>query len=261
MKTSGALRKDGTRVDGKFFYRCTSRFRGGKCVKGGYIEALKLDGYVNDAVVGVVGQWEMFERTAGGPSMAKELEVAKVRLGRLESDFLAGKYDGKGQESSYWRMHKSLSGKISGLENLESERRHPTLTATGRLYGDVWAAKDEADRREFLREHGVTVWVWRDAVPGKAPGGRDNVMVDMGDIGRLASELKMIPESDVEWAQWSANVPRHWVDASVLDSPEGRAMVERSYGTVEIPQVLKERRKERARGIPKQGRSRPDGRG
>lgn len=158
-------------------------------------------------------------------------------------------------------MHRSLSGKIVGLEKLEAGRRHPTLTATGRLYSDVWAAKDEADRREFLREYGVTAWVWRDAVPGKAPGDRDNVIVDMGDIARIAGELKLIPGSEVEWAQWSVNVPTHWVDASVLDSPEGRAMVERSYGTAEVPQVLQERRKERARGIPGQRGSHPEGRG
>lgn len=243
VKSSGALRKDGTRAGGKFFYRCTSRFRGGKCAKGGYIESAKLDGYVNDAVITVVGQWEMFERAAGGPSVTQDLEAAQGRLAKLEGDFLSGKYDGEGQEDSYWRMHRSLTGKIVGLEKLEAKRRRPVLTATGQLYRDVWAAKDEADRREFLREYGVTAWVWRDAVPGKATGDRDNVIVDMGDIGRMAGELKLLPGTEAEWARWSANVPGHWVDASLLDSPEGRSMVMRSYGTVEVPHVLQERRK------------------
>ncbi|MFZ3498507.1 zinc ribbon domain-containing protein [Streptomyces sp. 5.8] len=117
VRTSGAKRKDGMRSPSKYFYRCTSRFRGGSCKKGAYIECAELDRVAEDIFLNSVGRWQQYERVGAGPSYKKELGAAAVRPAGLEADFLAGKYDGKGQDEPYWRMHKSLSGKVRNLKN------------------------------------------------------------------------------------------------------------------------------------------------
>ncbi|WP_395362220.1 hypothetical protein ACHGLA_20755 [Streptomyces sp. YH02] len=107
----------------KYFYRCTNRFRGGSCKKGAYISCEELDRVAEDIILASVGQWQQYERAGTGLSYEKELGAAEVRLTRLEADYLAGKYDGEGQEDSYWRMHKSLSSKVRHLKKQEAEHR------------------------------------------------------------------------------------------------------------------------------------------
>ncbi|MGQ4727161.1 hypothetical protein ACUN3E_05820 [Streptomyces sp. Ju416(a)] len=129
----------------------------------------------------------MYERAGTGPSQARELQSARVRLEKLEADFLAGEYDGEGQEESYRRMHKGLSAKVALLLRQEEERVNPPLKATGKKYGEVWESKDQEDRREFLRAHDVKVWAW-----DKGQDERERGMVmDLGDIQAMANGLAL----------------------------------------------------------------------
>ncbi|UFQ16461.1 MULTISPECIES: recombinase family protein [Streptomyces] len=241
VPTSGAKRKDGTRAPSKHFYRCTNRFRGGTCTKGAYIECEELDKVAEDIIVSSVGQWEMYERSGAGPSNQKALEAAEARLTKLEADFLEGKYDGEGQEESYWRMHKALSGKVQGLKKAEEERKKPEIKATGRKYAQDWAEKDEHDRRDFLREYKVTMWVWRDCLPNMTRGNRSGAVLDLGEIGRIAEELKLVMPEQVDWLWHGWNVPQHWASPHLLDDPEFREQMEKTYGSAELPKVLQDR--------------------
>ncbi|MFJ6649615.1 recombinase family protein [Streptomyces sp. NPDC091290] len=187
LLNSGHTRKDGERVPGHRYYRCSNKFKGGDCTVGLYVRADVLDAWVDQEIRGSVGTWEMCERVGKGPSQAKELQSARARLEKLEADFLAGEYDGEGQGESYRRMHKGLSSKVALLARQEEERSHSTLKATGKKYGEVWGAKDQKDRREFLRAYGVKVWVW-----GKGADGCERGMVmDLGDIQAMANELTL----------------------------------------------------------------------
>ncbi|MFD8734634.1 recombinase family protein [Streptomyces sp. NPDC059618] len=182
---SGHTKKDGTRVPGHRYYRCSDKFKGGTCAEGFSIRADVLDAWVDQQIRGSVGQWDMYERAGVGPSQARELQSARARLEKLEGDFLSGEYDGEGQEESYHRMHKGLSAKVALLAKQEAERARPLLKATGKKYGEVWEAKDREDRREFLRTYQVKVWGWN-----KGTDESDKAMVmDLGDIQAMAEEL------------------------------------------------------------------------
>lgn len=187
LKGSGHTRKDNTKVPGHRYYRCNNKFKGGNCTEGLYVRADFLDALVDEKIQETIGQWDMYERAGTGPSQARELQSAQARLERLEADFLAGEYDGEGQEESYKRMHKSLSGKVALLAKQEEERTHPALRATGKKYGEVWAAKDQEDRREFLRTYGVKIWVWNKGANESEPG----MVMDLGDIQTMAQELSI----------------------------------------------------------------------
>jgi len=82
-------------------------------------------------------------------------------------------------------MHKSLSGEVALLANQEAERIKPTFKATGKKYGEVWEAKDQEDRRDFLRTYGVKVFVWGEGDDKKDRG----YVLNLGDIKTMAEEL------------------------------------------------------------------------
>ncbi|MGW2710916.1 recombinase family protein [Streptomyces sp. NPDC001356] len=225
LLNSGHKRKDGTRIPGHRYYRCSNKFKGGSCESGPYVRADVLDLWVDQAIQSTIGQWDMYERAGTGPSRARELQSAKARLEKLEADFLAGEYDGEGQEESYKRMHKVLSARVALLEKQEAERMSPALWATGKKYGEVWEAKDREDRREFLRTYQVKVWAWNDAIPNAGLG----IVMDLGDIQTMAQELKLNKEENMERLLTGHNVPAHWIN------PESR-----EFGTDDVPAILKE---------------------
>jgi DNA invertase Pin-like site-specific DNA recombinase len=185
LMDSGYKRKDGTKVPGHRRYRCSNKFKGGDCKNGSYIRANVLDAWVDQVIRDSIGQWDMYERVGVGPSQARELQTTRARLENLEAKYIAGEYDGEGQEESYQRMHKSLAGKVALLAKQEAERANPTLKATGKKYGEVWEAKDQEDRRDFLRSYRVKVFVWGEGADKKDRG----YVMNLGDIKTMAEEL------------------------------------------------------------------------
>ncbi|MFJ6946424.1 recombinase family protein [Streptomyces wuyuanensis] len=184
---SGHTRKDGTKVPGHRYYRCSNKFKGGACASGLYVRSDVLDTWVDQEIQASVGAWDMYERAGRGPSQERELQSAKARLENLEANYLAGGFDGEGQGESYMRMHKGLSARVALLARQEEERANPELKATGRKYGEVWEAKDQEDRREFLRTYEVKVWAWGKGAEGDGRG----MVMDLGDIRAMADELAL----------------------------------------------------------------------
>ncbi|MFJ8147159.1 recombinase family protein [Streptomyces sp. NPDC096094] len=215
LLNSGHTRKDGERIPGNRYYRCSNKFKGGACTDGLYIRADALDAAVDQAIRDSVGTWDMYERAGTGPSQARELQSAKVRLEKLETDFLAGEYDGEGQEESYRRMHKSLSAKVALLAKQEEERANPALKPMGKKYGEVWAVKDQEDRREFLRTYDVKVWAWK---KGDMPNDL-GMVIDLGDIQTMAQELRLNKEEGMDRLLINQNVPAHWTDPELRKFP------------------------------------------
>ncbi|MFJ7178123.1 recombinase family protein [Streptomyces massasporeus] len=225
LLNSGHKRKDGTRVPGHRYYRCTNKFKGGACTSGPYVRADILDEWVDQAIRDSIGQWDMYERAGTGPSQARELQSARARLEKLEADFLAGDYDGEGQEESYKRMHKGLSAKVALLAKQEEQRANPALWATGKKYGEVWGAKDQEDRREFLRKYQVKLWAWSDAIPDAGTG----MVMDMGDIQTMAQELNLSKEDGMDRLLVGRNVPAQWTNPEL-----------REFAADDVPAFLKE---------------------
>ncbi|MFJ3497553.1 recombinase family protein [Streptomyces sp. NPDC086091] len=213
LLNSGHRRKDGTRVPGHRYYRCSGKFKGGACTSGPYVRADVLDAWVDQEIRESIGQWDMHERVGKGPSPARELRSARGRLENLEAAYMAGEYDGEGQEESYLRMHRGLSAKVALLTRQEEEWARPELKATGKKYGDVWGAKDQEDRREFLRKYEVRLWVWSDAIPHAGAG----MIMNLGDIQAMARELGLGKGEATGMLMRSRNVPSHWTRPELRD--------------------------------------------
>lgn len=138
-------------------------------------------------------------------------------------------------------MHKSLSGKVRHLKKQEEERRNPQIRPTGRRYGEVWGEKDRDDRRSFLKEYRVTVWVWRDCLPDMTRGNRSGAVLDLGEIGRLAAEQKLVMPEPADWIWCGWNVPQHWASPHLLEDPDVREVLTETGGSTDLPMTLRGR--------------------
>ncbi|MFD8533947.1 recombinase family protein [Streptosporangium canum] len=165
------------------YYFCNN-VQTGTCPQSSRIPRGLLDLVVNDAVNDAIGKSLVFDKASKDSSpLRAELESVKVRFGRLESDYMVGRYDGEGQEESYWRMHKNLSAKISKLRaEVEELDSGPKFVNTGRTYGEVWAEKDDDQKRLFLKKHNARIVVFRNAVDWSD----ESVIVEFGDLKEIA---------------------------------------------------------------------------
>ncbi|NNN37781.1 recombinase family protein [Streptomyces sp. S3(2020)] len=89
-----------------------------------------------------------------------------------------------GRYHAYYRCSKrakkgaceaKMNVRVSELEAIFDE---VVDGAFGSPLRDLWADKDVWSRRAFLREHGVSVRVWQDLVPGA----RHSAVIDLGDV-------------------------------------------------------------------------------
>jgi DNA invertase Pin-like site-specific DNA recombinase len=121
-----------------------------------------LDLAVEQALLTCFAEDEVYERReTSKPALEEELRLVAGRLGRLEDDFTAGRYDGEGQEESYHRMHRRLAGKRTALTRQLEELPDVELIGTGRTFRELWAGKNLDERRSFLLDHDVRVLVWK----------------------------------------------------------------------------------------------------
>lgn len=142
------------------YYTCNA-MQTGTCSRPGRVRRDDIDPGVSRFVEIVLGDLPVVEKA---PDVIAEtrfgLAQATSRLERMETDFLAGKCDGDGQEESYWRMHKALSAKVSKLrEEIERASGAPEFVDTGRTYGQLWSAMDDEQRRVFVQRHEISVRV------------------------------------------------------------------------------------------------------
>lgn len=177
-------RKDGTTRD-YFYYFCNSASSSACEQKGGFPRDL-LDSIVNDAVVNALGDKPVFDKAAKDSSPLKvELNAVQTRLDRLETDYMFGKYDDEGQEASYLRMSKGLSARLSRLrKEVEEVESAPKFVNTGRTYGEVWAEKDDDQKRLFLKRHNVRIVVFRNAVDWSS----ESVIIEFPDLTEIARD-------------------------------------------------------------------------
>lgn len=168
-----------------YFYYACNNLSTGTCPKPARIPRKTLDDLVNEAVSNTIGHLPVFEKVSANLSpLRTELETAKTRLERLEADYIAGHYDGEGQEESYRRMHRALSSKVAKLKAEVTEAATPKFKETGKTYSQVWSEKDDDQKRLFLQKHRVKVTVFRDAVAHA----KESVIVEFGDLEEMAKE-------------------------------------------------------------------------
>lgn len=155
--TSGKITK-------QHYYICHN-VQTGLCNRRTLVSRDVVDGAIDSAIVGVLGAYPVYDKnTYADDSVRDLLAQAEARLGVLQGDYVAGKYEGV-REESYWTMLDALTSKVSGLRNeVAAMESAPKFIPTGKTYAEVWAEKDSEQKRTFLKRHGVKAYVFRDVV-------------------------------------------------------------------------------------------------
>ncbi|MCZ4122021.1 recombinase zinc beta ribbon domain-containing protein [Streptomyces sp. H39-S7] len=180
------------------YYTCNS-VQTGACRNPARMRKSDPDRMVNDFIESAIGDLPVIEKVTKSISESKvELQLARQRLERLETDFLMGRYDEEGQEESYWRMHKPLTGKVAKLRTEIAQAEHaPEFIDTGHIYRDEWMAKDDEQKRIFLQRHGVEI-----KVSGTASSGEPrSVNVKIPDLRKIAAVTGLRARDGKDWAE------------------------------------------------------------
>ncbi|GAA3154416.1 recombinase family protein [Nonomuraea roseoviolacea] len=178
-----------------FYYTCNN-LQNGTCTLPGRAKRPFLDDLVNETITRLFGGAPVFEKSSvdSGP-LRIELDAVRARLDRLEGDYMAGMYDGEGQDESYWKMHKNLSAKVSRLRaEVEVIDSSPRYLNTGRTYGEVWSEKDDEQKRAFLKKHNITIAVFKDLVDHS----RESVVIEFKELGEIVRENNLLIEDIVQ---------------------------------------------------------------
>jgi site-specific DNA recombinase len=201
---SSAKKSKNNKAGSVYFYYTCNNLQTGTCQLPGRTTRELLDKLVNDAVSRVLGQAPVFDRSSvdSGP-VRVELEAVRKRLDRLEADYVAGRYDEEGQEESYWKMHKNLSGKVSRLrDEVEALEGTPKFVDTGRTYAEVWAEKDDEQKRAFLKKHNIRVVVFRDLVDWA----KESVVVEFLDLKEVI-QVNDLQLEELDYYRFDYNAP------------------------------------------------------
>ncbi|MCP3820440.1 recombinase family protein [Streptomyces sp. A3M-1-3] len=171
------------REEGYYHYVCGRAHRGIQCDGSATSRKDDLEAVIDEALLTHLGQSEVMVKAAQATTDHRaELSAVQGRLARLERDFLNGRYDEEGQEESYWRMHRSLSGKGSRLKELVAKAPEQKYVGTGKKFAEMWAAKDAEDRRAFLTQHKVSVTVYKSLVEWSP----FSAVIELGDLTAMA---------------------------------------------------------------------------
>ncbi|AGS71533.1 recombinase family protein [Streptomyces collinus] len=171
-----------TKPDGRVhhYYGCNA-VNTGTCDKPGRIRRDDLDQAVGVFVETVLGPLPVMERVGNAISQTKvELAEAEEVLDRLEADYLAGRFKTDVQVERYWGQHEFQSAKVERLRaEIKAAEDAPGWITTGRTNAEEWAAKDDEQKRVFLRRHGITVHV------GPTEDGNRRVVVKMPEVAEI----------------------------------------------------------------------------
>ncbi|NNU26798.1 recombinase family protein [Isoptericola sediminis] len=144
---------------GKRYYRCGRKaIAGARCeYETKSVRRDRLDGWVEQALLGTVGDVEVMQRTYR-PGVDHSTEIADVlrALDELEDDRQAGLYATARTRDRFRAQHKALSARLDALEQLPSEPSGWDETPTGRTYREMWESlTTPQDKNTALRDLGV----------------------------------------------------------------------------------------------------------
>jgi DNA invertase Pin-like site-specific DNA recombinase len=186
------------------YYACNAT-NTGRCAAPTRVRLEDLEAAVTKFIDETIGDSFVMERVQTQVSKFRtDLDLAQTRLNRLEADYLAGKYDDEGQDESYQRMHKAVTGRIAKLRSeVEKAGVLPAFASTGRTYRETWQDMDGDQRRIFLQRHSIEITV-------NSLGGIREVKVRMPDLKALATSEGLQLPSNFEWAEgaeWTSPLP------------------------------------------------------
>lgn len=252
-QTSMTLSRDERGEPGAYSYYVCGHAKTGSCDYKTRIRQALLEEVVSDAIMNVIGHLPVYSKAERpGASARADLSAAQRRMETLEADYLSGRYDGEGQEESYWKMHKAIAGKITRLRReVEEFDRGPQFIPTGRTYAQEWAGKDSDQRRIFLRTHNVRAHAFRGAVDWSD----ETIIVEFGDLAEMA-RVAGVDLGGVDTYRYDYQAPvgasgAPLAAAEVAAIVKARRAMEAHPANAEEKEIVKARRAmelERARG-------------
>ncbi|MEW1546928.1 recombinase family protein [Streptomyces tsukubensis] len=215
-------------------YRCSYGNYGVDCTMRSSIERSELEELFSDQITGQLGSApELRKIVTPGVDHTAELEACKLRLGKLEGDFIAGKYDSDAKEASYWRTLESLTEEIARLEAIPVTPTTVEWVETGTTFADKWGAMDEEDRRTYLLANNVTLLVFKDA-GGKR---RHGVVTHFGALQEMAVRAGIKSAEKETWAEAQHQCPVYWSlseEELARQSAEWEAVMKANYAVEEL---------------------------
>ncbi|MCM1972547.1 recombinase family protein [Streptomyces sp. G1] len=187
-------------------YKCSRHKVQGTCESAAAVDSAELEGELTKVFLEHMGHLpEAREVAADLYDPSSDITATQARLDRLKADFGAGKYDAPEKEEVYWSLLNSQSAKLSRLRTqlAEYEEQRGKFALTGRTFADIWNSRDDEGKQLFLREHRVTVKVYRNPIPGKPFG----FMVQLGDVRRMAKAVHVELTDDVAHGVVTHNLP------------------------------------------------------
>ncbi|WP_457031136.1 recombinase family protein [Kitasatospora sp. P5_F3] len=166
MLCTGSAMVGGVRVPA---FQCTARTRGlpgsEHCKPAPSAAIVTLDALTRAWFLGRFGEGQVMRRVFdAGSGFAAQIAELKANRTRLQADRTAGLYDAADQEEWFRQQYAQLTAEIAELEQQPERPAGWRKVPTGQTIADEWhAAKDDAERRGMLEEHGVRVVVhpWR----------------------------------------------------------------------------------------------------
>jgi site-specific DNA recombinase len=144
------------------YYRCPERRNSRSRCESAPVNAVELDGLIEDGFLLLVGDLEVMEkRLVPGEDHTAALERVERNLRELEEDRMAGIYSTAYGRESYQRMSRELFRKQEELSALPQVPDRWEDVPTGQTFGQLWDELETTmERRRFLAAVGVEVKVY-----------------------------------------------------------------------------------------------------
>ncbi|MEV0440506.1 recombinase family protein [Streptomyces spectabilis] len=221
-------------------YRCSYGNYGVDCKMRSSIERSELEALFSEQIIDQLGNApELRKVVTPGVDHTPELEAGRLRLAKLENDFIAGKYDSDAKEASYWRTLESLTAEIARLEAIPVTETTVGWVETGKTFADKWASMDEEDRRTYLLANEVTILVFKDAGGKRKPG----VVTHFGALQEMAVRAGIKSAENETWAETQHQCPPFWAltEEQIAEQPrEWHEIMRKNFEVEEIvlPETL-----------------------
>ncbi|WP_406503927.1 recombinase family protein [Streptomyces sp. NBC_01602] len=137
-------------------YRCGSYARGEKCPAPATVKREWAEEYVRDRFLSAVGGLRMTEsRRIPGYDPQPEIDATTAEYEAHMKE--QGQQTSKAAQGAWKRRATALDARLAELETREARPARVEVVQLGVTMADAWRDADDTDRRDMLREAGVTV--------------------------------------------------------------------------------------------------------
>lgn len=169
-------------------YRCASnkRSKTRTCVSKAVSQEL-LEDILSDSIMVRLGHLPRMEKVeSSSGDLSNQIEDTRKYLKEVRDEKDDGLYDYPGGEEEYKDRVKNLSDRLKDLLTQQEESAHgPTAVPIGGTFGDWWTEASWSERRVWLVDHGVKIFVRRHAPDHSSVSLGAQTVIEWGDLEEL----------------------------------------------------------------------------